>query len=93
MSKAVDLLFMTTTLLTYETQLNIHQGPIDSNLSQQKKMFTALSLRPPPTTDLDAYNEFVESSKDADVEDWLGQPSGKRMAKKNTFLSRGDKKR
>ena len=89
MSKAVDLPFMTTTLLTYETQLNIHQGPLDSNLSQQKKSFTALSLLPPPTKDLDAYNEFVNASKDADVEDWLGQPSEKKMAKKKYVFVKG----
>ena len=63
-SKAIDLPYMTQTLLTYEIQLNIHAAPIGTNLAQQKKSFTALSLLPPPTSDLDAYNEFIESSKD-----------------------------
>ena len=68
-------------------QCHYHTGPIDKSGDSIKKTFNFLNLLPPPSTHDDEYDRHINSSKNAEADAMLDQPSEKRAAiRKDVFI-------
>ena len=87
LSRASKFPFLSNTLITYAIQAHYHRGAMDSNMDSLKKSFSILSLLAPPQESTDEYNNFINSSKNNEVENMLEQPNEKRSSvKKDVFI-------
>ena len=86
-SRAARFPFLSQTLVTYLLQAHVHMGSIDGNIDSIRKSFTILTLLSPHTSHCDEYTSLLNSSRNAEVESLLDQPSEKRAeVKKEVFI-------
>ena len=87
LSRAAEFPFVSQTSYTYMIQCHYHTGPIDKSGDSIKKTFNFLNLLPPPKTQDDEYDRHIHSSKNAEADAMLDQPSEKRAAiRKDVFI-------
>ena len=87
LSKSVDFLFLSPTVLKYMISTNFHLGAIDKSLDSIKKTFNMLALLAPPPSGSDDYERYIATGRNNELEDILEQPSDKRSAvKKEIFI-------
>ena len=68
-------------------QAHVHMGSIDGDVDSIRKSFTVLTLLSPQTSHCDEYTSLINSSRNAEVECLLDQPSEKRAeVKKEVFI-------
>ena len=80
LSRATRFPFLSTTVLTYMLHPSFHNGFIDKSMDSIKRTFSILSLLKAPVELSEEYSKYINSSKNAEVELLLDQPSEKRAA-------------
>ena len=87
LARAARFPHMAQTLVTFVLKAHAHSGSIDGNIDSIRKSFTILTLLSPHTAHCDEYTSLLNSSRNAEVECLLNQPSKKRAAvKKEVFI-------
>ena len=66
--RAIDLPFLSQTVLTYFLQAHCHSNSIDKSVDSIKKSFNILALLAPPSDLNDDYNKYMTSSRVNEVE-------------------------